>query len=868
MSDTPKNDTPENSEAQGTTADPNQETAKGGSSEVGAASEVALSLKARGRQLALAVVWAPWVAVRGALAFARNRDTEGGGSPTGGTDPWPAGLDRLPGLRWWCLGGVLLGLVVAYGGALATPFHGDDFEVLLRAAGVDPSLDARASDRLAPEPRPAGEELARAPDGPLAEGKLPSLWRMAPIDVINIVGDDSQGDVGSLLSGYSLALSLRLWGAEPTSLFGWPTALFYRLENLLWLGSAAIAMWYFARRVALPWIGSEQAWAAATAAALMFVVHPLCVPSVVSLSGRSDLMALTFAMFCAAAFLRGRQERMPPFVLLAGLLCVAAGLSGQLALVLPFGLAISELASSRRFRAQRRRLNTAINSLLIFSVGVQLNVLAVSTLTGHGYYPRVGYGLAHLFEPGALGSAIVGALRKLGLVLLPANTSSLGPVGVLLAGALLLLALQPMMAAVRNAPRLWGWVGVWFGVALFGAFLFSIQEPASLEGLAAGRSLLPAATVVCAGLGLSATALSGTRRVLVPWVLGAGYAILALGNAQPWSEAGYRLERLTDQLQAARLEHPAPQPLLIVDAPRNVRGLDPLGRVLPWLLHPLFGRGGSVSPERFADAPRDTVLHVLRSDQPVPWSADTLLSEFDAQQAMTWALAGSPPLTKRAERLVEGPVWDVDDELDGRSFGALRARLTNVRRKSREPWRVRWSSDSAQGELPLLRLPAEGGEAFLIADLEGDLDWRFAGKVNELVLEPVAAEDSGDAGRDIDERETVVELRALTAMGPNMSAVVGPILLEGRWFFGDPPSGLWELAQRGQWHVALLRPAYLERVEFRLREARDGLRSRPMERWMREIPEDERLLWELEYRQGNLVCVRYRGSLVMPVTVP
>jgi hypothetical protein len=812
---------------------------------------------ARPRPWLQALRQAPAAALRGVLAFARSG--EAGPADGAAVANLPRSLDRLPGLRWWSLAGLLFGVVVAYGGALATPFHGEDLEVLLRAAGVDPGEPLPALERLAPEPRPAAEELARAPQGPSAAEPLPPLWRLAPIDVINIVGDDVQGDVGSLLSGYSLALSLRLWGAESHSYFDWPTPLFYRLENLLWLGAAAIAMWTFARRVALPWIGGEQAWAAATAASLMFVVHPLCVPSVVSLSGRSDLMALTFAMFCAAAFLRGRQERMPPFVLLAGVLCVAAGLSGQLALVLPFGLAISELASARRFRAHRRRLNTAINSLLIFSVGVQLNVLAVSTLTGHGYYPRVGYGLAQLFDPGVLGAAIVGALRKLGLVLLPANTSSLGFAGVLLAGALLLLALQPVMAAVRNAPRLWGWVGVWFGVALFGAFLFSIQEPASLEGLAAARSLLPAATVVCAGLGLCATALSGARRALVPWVLGAGYAVLALGNAQPWAQSGYELEQLTAELAEARAEYPAPRPLLVLDAPRDVRGLDPLGSILPWLLHPLFGRAGSNGPEPFADAEQAAVLQVLRGDLPTPWPPDTLVglradADGETAPARRWRLAGGAPGEGGAERVVNGPRWNVDESLDPRRFGGVRARLVDAPRKSRVSWTLDWEGATASGSTPLSRLPAEDGEAFLVADLENDLRWRLAVDVTALELRADDAETS----------ERVSELRVAPSLDPGGSEALAPARVEGRWSFPRPESGLWELAKGGSWVASFLEVESLQRREFRLSRSREALRSRPMERWLNALEPGERVAWELDYRVQGLACVRFRGHLVVP----
>ena len=120
------------------------------------------------------------------------------------------------------------------------------------------------------------------------------------------------------------------------------------------------------------------------------------------------------------------------------------------------------------------------------------------------------------------------------------------------------------------------------------ALMFGLHERVSLERLADGRTLLPAAAAMCAGLGLACTAVLGLRRYVLPPALAIGFAVLANGNARPWKEASERLEQLKEDVLYARKAFGPQTPLLVIDAPRDVLGLDPLGQALPNLLHPLF----------------------------------------------------------------------------------------------------------------------------------------------------------------------------------------------------------------------------------------------------------------------------------------
>jgi hypothetical protein len=82
--------------------------------------------------------------------------------------------------------------------------------------------------------------------------------------------------------------------------------------------------------------------------------------------------------------------------------------------------------------------------------------------------------------------------------------------------------------------------------------------------------------------------MQGPQRLAVPLGLALGYAVLAHGNALPWRVGAEQLERLRQDLLYAHRAFGPRTPLLVLDAPHRVLGLDPLGSAARNLLHPLF----------------------------------------------------------------------------------------------------------------------------------------------------------------------------------------------------------------------------------------------------------------------------------------
>ena len=80
-----------------------------------------------------------------------------------------------------------------------------------------------------------------------------------------------------------------LWGLHP---------LGYHLVNILLHGTAAILLWRFLRRLALP-----AAWLAAAA----FALHPVCVESVAWVTERKNTLSLVLSLLAAHAFVAWRD---------------------------------------------------------------------------------------------------------------------------------------------------------------------------------------------------------------------------------------------------------------------------------------------------------------------------------------------------------------------------------------------------------------------------------------------------------------------------------------------------------------------------------------------------------------------------------
>jgi hypothetical protein len=733
----------------------------------------------------------------------------------------------------------LLWLGTAYGPLFTAGFHGHDLELLVRAGGWQPQ----------------GEGF-----GPRAVSDF------APIEVLAVVGDDLRGDVGSLLSGLWLILSLRLWGAVDGQSLGLPSAFFYRFENLALLLVAGLGLWRFLRRLFAPWVGADQAARGAAAAALMFVVHPLCVPTVASLAGRSDLMSLAFATWAGTCFLVGRQERLYLALVVAGGLALLAGLSGEIALALPPALAAAEFLSAGRHRPLRVRLRTGFNTLLIYSVCVQLNTALVSTTTGHGYYPRVSYDLAGLLEPGAIVQALGNVLGKVGVLCLPANLETLGPLGAVLALVLLLAALQPALVAARSAPRLWtGAFAFWVLASAF-ALLFGLEKPVDLGNLGDAVSLVPATLVVCAGLGLCCTAASGLGRVALPLALSFGYASLSNGNAQPWAESARRFSELRRDVAAALADHPDAQQVVVVDSPRAVRGVDPIEDGLPWIQHPMF-TGAAV------ERPEDLEPLAIRDLSPAAFATWVRRPEFAAERAggtlllhpRLEAQSGEGPGTPRSWRRLAPPsagggpsFWSgasrsPDLELDALGPAVLRvvAPAVPVEQLPQEAhWRG-FGGATQVGQVPLLWLDgAEGPTGWI--DAGEDLAWRLGERIVRVWFE------SG--------LPTVREVRV--GDGLPVPEGVGPPQDSGSgWRFDPPRHEVLAEQPEGRWRLRALALPSLAYTEAEARRPRAGspLRFSGLARWAEPwLRAGEAVVYELEYVCGGLPALRALGRVEPP----
>jgi hypothetical protein len=718
----------------------------------------------------------------------------------------------------------------AFGPLVGAGFHGDDLALLARASGL-------ASQAAVPRPVDAAAALESEPR-PLAS--------IAPIEVMQILGDDASGDVGSLLSGWSVALSLRLWGTGETVL-GLPAAFAYRLENLVFLVVAALGLWLFLWRIFRPWVGAEQAARASSTAAFLFVLHPLSVPSVAAIHGRADLMALAFGTFAAAAFLRGRQERDRRYARLSYVLCLLAGLCGQIALILPFGLALAEVFSSNRYRPLRMRLWTAFQTLLAFSAIVQLNTALVSYLTGHGYYAAVVVTLSRLGDVHGALRALALSIEKLGVLLLPANLSTLGLVGLCAAGLLGLIALQPALIAARTAPRLWGWALVSWLAAVAVSLLFGLHERVRLDQLATAATLLPATAAMCSGLGLASTALPGVRRLWVPILLALGFASLANGNAQPWAKGA---ERHADLAAIARERAPAGGVLLFVDAPRNVQGLDPIGSGLPWVLHPLFDRVSTTpAASHLADVPAEALGTLVRSPLWAPWRqrglrvARTLAGGGLVFVDVPVARASTTPVTWLGAS--RSPELDVDPD----ALTALRLVAPEV---PGGDVHLHFAGAFGVGDVPLPSWRGVAGARECWIDLSALPEWTLAGPVQRLWFEGGLS---------------VVERAELVPALPRVDLVGEPERLpDGTWSFGTlaPDASAADDGAPRTFELRLLDLDTQETLVLALEPGRGGaLRVAPPSDLVHRAREygDHAFTFDLTLRVGGAALARTSGRL-------
>ena len=565
-----------------------------------------------------------------------------------------------------------------------------------------------------------------------------------------------------------------------------------RLENLLWLLAAGAAIGVFARRLLQPWTGSDQARAAGRATALLIALAPLHGAAVGSVEARGDLVALFLSGAGGALFLEGRQERRHALVLGAALALLLAGATSRLALGMPIVLAAAEFSSARRQRAAPARLRTAGTTFLVSGLCVALPPFA-SELAG--------FSAPSLWRGQSGTEALAVGLERLGALILPINSAVWGPLGFALAGALVLLALQPAFVAARSAPRLWGWMlSSWFAATLLFELL---ATPARVhpEDLTRAATLLFTSSAASVGMGVATTAISGLRRALLPFALASGAALLAHENGQAWNTAARSAAELKGDLLAASAEGPAGARLLAIDPPERVAGLDPLRNALPWMLDPLFAaslsepvRAQMVSRRGLAALAREVEFEALRGEPLI------LVYSADGGGRRSVLLEPVEPFDLRRSFFREGRL-----DLDVPSAGA-RALVATVKDPANdgEPPRLGWRTAAGEEthELTGAWVQAEDG-ARAVFDLSASFEWVLSPRIKSIF-------STGGWSR--------IEEAVLQDALP-LPTVTGPEVRGADWVFRPEQD---RAASAGDWTLELLDLAELTFEEHPVRESPTG----------------------------------------------
>ena len=664
----------------------------------------------------------------------------------------------------------------------------------------------------------------------------------------------------------SLRLSRAAWGLVSPGPLGLEPALYLHLEALALVGLAAAGLGFFARRLALPWTGSEHAVAAAWAAAVVFLVHPLAVPAVAVIAARETLLGTVFGVWASAAFLRGRQDREYGYTAASVLLCVLGGFASPTALGLPFLLAGVELVSAHRYRPWNVRLRTATTTLVVFGAAASLYpILRVARLGPDGL-PASFRALRAVTSGTDAALQATGAVEELGLLILPSNPWVLRFAGTALAGAVFLLAMQPGFVAARSAPRLWGRLSTSWLAVLLASEVFHAHVRVSPADLSRSWVLLPSVAVMACGIGLGATALSGARRLVVPWVVAVGYASLAHGNALPWLAAAERVDALRADLLRARELHGTDARLLVIDPPRRVAGVEPLGEALTWLVHPDFDAGGGaaratpdvrgLSEAAFLALLREPEFDAIRAEPFVLLLAEGALDDAGASAARSPrrsvliepASPSGPPRSWRGE--LRSPALELDPLRESALIATVGAGdPTDTLRE------VGWLSSPLgelprEGTLPGVWLPERDG-ARGIFDLGGSLRWRLSGRVR-LFFFPGGT-------RPLQRAEVEARL-------PELGSGVQPERDGDDWLFPLPDTDVTRAAgSRAHWVVGLFDLASYEHRELRASVEPGGrLRSPGAAALVADIVlrTGAAVAWTLDCRVEELTIARARGRRI------
>jgi hypothetical protein len=681
------------------------------------------------------------------------------------------------------------------------------------------------------------------------------------VRVANLFGVEALG--GHPLAALSVSVSTALWSDRGVWVGRSPLVL--RLENLLLLLFAAVLLRAFLRRVLWPWTGSEQAGAAATAAAVLFVLHPLHTDTVAAVASRGDLMAMALASCAGAAFLRGRQEREFTLTVSAGVLTLLAGLASDLALALPLVLGFSELVCARRYRPWHVRLRTATTTVVVFGLFVSIDPLLRWWQSGELVAPRALRGLAGLDGWGDVVHALVLGIEKLGVLVMPVNAAGLGSAGFALAGAAILLALQPALVAARSAPRLWGGFLLAWAVMLVLAELPELDVRIHSSNLTRTRVLFPATAVMSVGLGVCVSAVSGWHRTLLTPLLAVCFALLAHGNARPFAEAARTVETLRSDLMAARELHGSGTRILVLNPPGPVRGIDALGDALPWMLSPAFSGADPAVPAAwvrgitsgaFKALAREPEFDSMRAEGLVVLVRRSELEAGAADRREALLLEKPKPTTGRL-----GPFYATfpNVDLETTSSRVARAQVeegTDTSRPPRIGWRARGlpardGNVAREGEHAGVWLTTDA-EPVAIFDMNDSLTWLFGSRVKKMW--PVGGWPN------------IVESEVIPAVA-GFDAAVTPRVAGQDWLFDRPDhamvrTALGNLPDRVEWRLSLLDLASYDSREFAIEDRGEGeLAFRgpagAVQDWLRSG--DGPVAWTLEFRAGGVTLVAASG---------
>ena len=710
---------------------------------------------------------------------------------------------------------------------------------------------------------PAGES-ASALDA-VAPRTPPPLTSLSLGDLFAVEGGE-----GWFLSGLSLAVSRRVWGlpgAEGVIPAG------YRLENLLLLGLCAVGLHRLLRRMLMPWLGSEQAAAASRTAAALLFLHPLGAATVSSLHGRGDLLSFLFFIWTAAVFLRGRQDRKIVLTSVAFAGTLLACLSGGLGLWLPLFLAFVEFVSSHRYRPFRSRLRTAGSTILIYGGALGIAVFLRVFETGVGPAHGLNQSLSSVQTPLDAAELALWAVEKLGVLILPASSHGPGIFGTGLAGLLFLFAMQPALVAARSAPRLWGWLLFCWFIALFISGTNGLDVRVHPGHLGSSRILFGASAVMCVGLAISVTAVSGLARRLRPVILIVGFAVLARGNAMPWVDAGEWVSELRRDIMDARERNGRESRVLLVDPLRPVSGIHPLGaRVsgLEWVLHPEFTGEHLSAPVRIQATTEPGFLALAREPELEEMRTGSLLVVFATDEradSRVGPIRQSKLLTElepsRGTRSWRRESRSPDLDLDALSIGALQLSATVGSELPTDPlelsWRARYPIELESFATGAWWTDSPVARASF--DLSSSLAWRLSGRIRRVWFE------SGLA--NIGEVEL---LEGLPGLGDRLE----PEALDDDWYFRlDLPEALAVAIEssttEGVWVTGLLDLETLDYIELPGTTMKSGtIHVEGAAAWVRDVVRSTGgpVAWLLDYRVRSVAVARSQGRRIGRAPAP